>query len=342
VTSFADAEAVLRRDGDAKVFSAVVAEIGGAERSWWTYAGGRLAFDQPTSVTTATVFDLASLTKVLSTTTAALQLQRRGRLDLEAPVCHVLPAWRREDRKGVTVRDLLEHCSGLPAHREYFHRLIGLDAYVRAIAAEPLGYSPRSSALYSDLGFITLGAVIERLGDASLQHQFDAWKAEAQIDGPLTYLPPAEWRPRTATTGYDAWRGRLLQGEVHDQNAAALGGVAAHAGLFGTAASVGAAARWWLGQLGTPDGAGFARRSAVPGSSRALGWDTMLPTSSCGRRMSASAVGHTGFTGTSLWIDPERGAYFVLLTNRVLASRDSDAIQRLRREFHDAACGDLP
>jgi CubicO group peptidase (beta-lactamase class C family) len=143
----------------------------------------------------------------------------------------------------------------------------------------------------------------------------------------------------------------VLQGEVHDENAAALGGVAAHAGLFGTAAAVGNAARWWLRLLQGQDDAAtgmsaraataFATRSSVPGSSRALGWDTMLPTSSCGTRMSARAVGHTGFTGTSLWIDPEQDLYFVLLTNRVHPTRHNDAIRPVRRQFHDAAIGDL-
>jgi CubicO group peptidase (beta-lactamase class C family) len=127
-----------------------------------------------------------------------------------------------------------------------------------------------------------------------------------------------------------------LQGEVHDQNAAALGDVAAHAGLFGTLSGVGAAARWWLQQFHTLEGQVFMRRSVANGSSRAIGWDTMLPSSSCGTMMSPDAVGHTGFTGTSLWIDPSRNRYFVLLTNRVHVA-GADAIGHVRRDFHDAA-----
>ena len=122
-------------------------------------------------------------------------------------------------------------------------------------------------------------------------------------------------------------------GEVHDENAAALGGVAAHAGLFGTAAAVGACARWWMRSPSLPL---FAARTAVPNSSRALGWDTMLPTSSCGTKMSASAIGHTGFTGTSLWIDPAHDLYVVILTNRVHPTREGDGIQDVRRALHDA------
>jgi CubicO group peptidase (beta-lactamase class C family) len=147
-----------------------------------------------------------------------------------------------------------------------------------------------------------------------------------------------------APTEFDPWRGRLCAGEVHDENAFALGGVAAHAGLFGTARDVGAFGRVVLRTfreqtpLGTPALMSvFASRSDVPGSSRALGWDTMLPTSSCGMRMSADAIGHTGFTGTSLWIEPSRDRYYVLLTNRVHPTRQNAQIRGVRRAWHDAA-----
>ena len=152
------------------------------------------------------------------------------------------------------------------------------------------------------------------------------------------------WRRETAPTERDAWRGRLLLGEVHDENAWALGGAAGHAGLFGTAAAVGACARHVLQVLSGRTGAFargtletfIARREEVPGSSRALGWDTMLPTSSCGTRMSPRAFGHTGFTGTSLWIDPDRAVYVALLTNRVHPTRANDAIRSVRPAVHDA------
>jgi CubicO group peptidase (beta-lactamase class C family) len=160
----------------------------------------------------------------------------------------------------------------------------------------------------------------------------------------LQFKPPGGWRSRIAPTEFDAWRGRLLVGDVHDENAAALGGAAGHAGLFGTAAAVGQHARHLL-QILAGRGGAFERatvetfvtkRAGIPGSSRALGWDTMLPTSSCGRRMSPRAFGHTGFTGTSLWIDPDRETYVVLLTNRVCPSRENDAIKMVRPAVHDA------
>jgi CubicO group peptidase (beta-lactamase class C family) len=160
------------------------------------------------------------------------------------------------------------------------------------------------------------------------------------------FNPPRTLRDRTAPTEVDLWRGRLLQGEVHDENTWALGGAAGHAGLFGTAAGVGAFARGVLADLiagtGGPERPAlqrFVQKSTVPGSSRALGWDTMLPTSSCGTRMSPRAIGHTGFTGTSLWIDPERDRYVVFLTNRVHPSRDNNQVQAVRRALHDAVNG---
>jgi CubicO group peptidase (beta-lactamase class C family) len=333
--------AVLRRGLDEGAFSAVSAEIGRLTGPLWTFAQGRLGLNHATAVDGSTIFDLASLTKVIATTAVALRLVQQERLHIDMPASPLLPQWQVPGRHIPTVRDLLEHCSGLPGYREYFRELSGIDAYLAAIAEEPLEYEPRTRAVYSDLGFIVLGAVLERLAGTGLERQFKTWKSEAGIEEPLTYLPPADWKPRTALTEFDLWRGRQLQGEVHDENAAALGGVAAHAGLFGTASAVGSAARWWMLQLQHHVGQQFAQRSSVPGSSRALGWDTMLPTSSCGRLLSPGSIGHTGFTGTTLWIDHTRGLYFVLLTNRVHITRASDVIQQLRREFHEAAIEDL-
>jgi CubicO group peptidase (beta-lactamase class C family) len=164
------------------------------------------------------------------------------------------------------------------------------------------------------------------------------------VADPLQFHPPALWRARIAPTALDVWRGRLLVGEPDDLNAWALGGAGGHAGLFGTAAAVGAVARHLLqvldGRVGAFQRATIetfiTRRVEIHGSTRALGWDTMKDTSSCGTRMSSRAFGHTGYTGTSLWIDPERGAYAVLLTNRVHPDRMNPAITQVRPAFHDA------
>ncbi len=192
-----------------------------------------------------------------------------------------------------------------------------------------------------------LGFILD--GDVPLPSRFDAMLAQMGIVQEVQFTPPEIWRARTAPTEHDPWRGRLLTGEVHDENAHALGGVAGHAGLFGTAAAVGDYARHLLQILDGRSGAFrretletfIARQATIPGSSRALGWDTMLPTSSCGTRMSPRAFGHTGFTGTSLWIDPDRGVYVVLLTNRVHPTRDNDAMKQLRPALHDAVMEDL-
>ena len=187
-----------------------------------------------------------------------------------------------------------------------------------------------------------LGFILGR--EVAIEDRFVALQTQMGVVEDLQFNPPSVWRPRIAPTEFDAWRGRLLVGEVHDENAAALNGVAGHSGLFGTSAAVGQHARHVLQILAGRGGvfqrstveAFVAKRADIPGSSRALGWDTMLPTSSCGRRMSVRAFGHTGFTGTSLWIDPDREIYVVFLTNRVYPSRENEAIRLVRPAVHDA------
>lgn len=287
-----------------------------------------------------TVFDLASLTKVLATGMVALDLFARRRLDLDAPVHRYSPVWGRDDRRDVTVRDLLVHASGLPAHLPLYARRASPSAIVRATADAPLAYPSRTASLYSDLGFIVLGDL--------LMHALDCTWVDAvrQRLTPLTDDPPAFEVPagrEVAGTGWSAWRQRSLLGEVHDDNASALGGAAGHAGLFGSARGVGDIARALLRSLRggrdlpfAPAWAlhAFARRSCVPGSSRALAWDTALPTSSSGPFLSPRAIGHTGFTGTSLWIDPQLDLYVVLLTNRVAGSASADVMAGIRRTVH--------
>jgi CubicO group peptidase (beta-lactamase class C family) len=230
----------------------------------------------------------------------------------------------------------------LTAHLAFFRDYRGRADFERAICELPLEYAPRSRSVYSDLGFMLLGFILDDVGRGALDVQFGRVVEQGDL-GELTYRPPQGWYARTAPTEVDPWRGRLLVGEVHDENGWALGGVAGHTGLFGTADAVGRFARillrTWRGAttLVRPESlATFTARTGVPDSSRALGWDTMLPTSSCGSRMSAAAIGHTGYTGTSLWIDPVAGVYAVLLTNRVHPRRSNDAILAVRPAFHDA------
>jgi CubicO group peptidase (beta-lactamase class C family) len=275
-------------------------------------------------------------------------------LSLDNRVGQRLAEWRGADREAVTVRDLLTHSSGLPAYLPFFRDHTGRVEFEPAICHTPLEYSPGTQSIYSDLGFMLLGFMLDDAG--TLQP-----RAGGRLDPattfaarfrriatfitpePLAFNPPRQWRERSAPTEVDPWRGRLLIGEVHDENTWALGGAAGHAGLFGTASAVGAFARAALRTLaGEPLLAQpatfreFIRRTPVPGSSRALGWDTMLPTSSCGTRLSETAIGHTGFTGTSLWIDWERDLYVVLLTNRVHPTRENNRLTAIRPAFHDA------
>jgi CubicO group peptidase (beta-lactamase class C family) len=350
-----DARRVVDGAIGARVFAAAAIEVGASDRVLWRDALGTLTFEEGAPPATIdTIFDLASLTKPIATTTVIMQLMSNGAVRLDEPVRSAFDDWRGEDREGVTVRDLLEHSSGLPA------RLVDPPGETRRefehdICTIRLEYPPRAKSIYSDLGFILLAFLTADRGGASLAEQFGEINNRLQSDGVsrgsglLQFAVATGDRGRTAPTmplDEDRRRGTLLVGEVHDNYAAALGGVAGHAGLFGTAGGVGAFGRAVLraarGDASAPPPLSpalvgvFTTKSAVPGSSRALGWDRMLPTSSCGTRMSASAFGHVGFTGTSLWIDPARDRYFVLLTNRVCGGGSVDDMRDVRRAFHDA------
>ena len=349
---------VIREGASAGVFPGACAEAGAADGRRWHAAVGALSYEADAPpVTPATVYDLASLTKPIAAATLAMRLVEAGRLDVSSPVSRLEPVWRGADRERVTVRDLLEHASGLPAWAPLWAHHRGRDAVVAAASRAALEYEPRSRSLYSDLGFIVLGAALERAGEAALSEQFDRLWSNAAGDArdePLCFVPRDDLRRRAAPTRVSDARERLLVGEADDDNAWAMGGAAAHAGLFGTAAAVGAFARTVLRALqGDRDAERrlasrtvlrrFLQPSSVPGSSRALGWDLMRPTSSCGRRMSPSAFGHTGFTGTSLWIDPALDFYAVLLTNRVHpAAGPNEPMQQVRRAFHDALLEGAP
>lgn len=354
---FAAARAAIERAVTSRISPGAVIEVGSTTRPLWTSATGRLTYD-PASPPAgeSTVYDLASLTKVLSTAPLVMRLIERGGLGLDDPVSAYLEPWRGRDRETVTIRDLLSHASGLPAHRPLHADHRSVEAFVQTISSTALVHPPRSAALYSDLGFILLAAILESFG--ALPSQFDTMRTQMPIAGDLQFSPPALWHARTAPTRQSPERQRLLIGEVDDENAWALGGVAGHAGLFGTVSAVGEYARHLLQILDGRSGAFDAgllrtfvnRRTEIPGGSRALGWDTMLPTSSCGTRMSPAAFGHTGFTGTSLWIDPESkaepagppGVYVVLLTNRVHPNAgDAAMIRQLRRDVHDAVMAAL-
>ncbi len=320
----------------------------------------------PTPARLETVYDLASLTKPLATATSLLLLMQDGRLSLDEPIVSWFGELQPRPLGLATVRHLLAHCSGLPPWRAYYERIAERDRRERGFLGSPTAKEAVSAYLrdeellapvatktaYSDLGFILLGFLIERLAGCSL-----ASFVEERIVAPL-HARPLGFRPDTwpgfdpqavAATEEDAWRGRVLRGIVHDENAHALGGVAGHAGLFGTADAVLALSGAWLaavrGQPSMLDAAlarEFVRRQdLLVGSSWALGWDTPSAPSSSGTRLSPKSFGHLGYTGTSLWVDPEQELEVVLLSNRVHPTRRNDKIREFRPKIHDIICQEL-
>lgn len=317
---------------------------GSGEVACWTAGRHTYEADSP-KVRKDDMYDLASLTKVVATTSICMALEPQ--LDLDERVDRYVPAFQGHGKDRVTMRHLLAHCAGLPAHQRFFETCRGRNAVLSAACGTPLAYLPGTRTIYSDLSFLLLGAAVEYVGGASLEEL-----ARRYVLGPAgmeetMYLPGTELLGRIPPTEFQAEQRRgLIHGQVHDGNAWAMGGVAPHAGLFGTAADLGRFLRVILNG-GKREGTrvfseaairGFTSRAGLaPGSTRALGWDTVSAAgSSAGRHFSARSFGHTGFTGTSVWVDPERDVGVVLLTNRVHPTRESDGIRRLRPEFHDA------
>lgn len=310
-----------------------------------------------------TLFDVASLTKAVVTSVIAMREVGAGRLRLDRRVAELLPEFEGAERAHVTVRELLSHSSGLPAHRPFWRQAADAPSGRRAIsllaAREPLEYVPGTRAVYSDLGFILLGWLLERRTGERL----DAL-ARRQIIAPLgltatTFMSLSDPDDRMrvlgdrsiAATQLCPERHRVLIGEVDDLNAMAMGGIAGHAGLFSTAEELsriaGALCRAWRGEsTGNLDGAlvdrdvvrMFWTPSGVEGSTWRLGWDGPAAASSqAGAKFSRAGVGHLGFTGCSLWIDPARETWIVLLTNRVHpAVPKDDRFKRFRPMLHDA------
>jgi CubicO group peptidase (beta-lactamase class C family) len=376
--SLADPASVgMSAEGLARVDSIIMAALADSAASGATVAIGRhgrlvslrgfgeLAYGSGRPVETTSMWDLASVSKVVGTTTAAMMLVGEGRLDLDAPVVDYLPWWSRGDirKNDITVRQLLLHRTGLPPFRTWFFDHAGLDAYKNAAADELLDLDPGLETIYSDIGIMTLAWVIEE----AAQQTLDAFLRE-RLWGPLgmadtRYRPEATLLPRIAATEVDTrWRNELVWGRVHDENADAMGGVAGHAGLFSTAVDLSVFARMMLnggvapacvpGQTpGEPCPVGrAAERRLVDAdvlasftsrydetSSRALGWDTPSERSSGGDYITEEAFGHTGYTGTSIWMDPELDIWVVLLTNRVHPTRENQKHIPLRRAVHDAA-----
>jgi serine-type D-Ala-D-Ala carboxypeptidase len=308
-------------------------------------AFGRFTYEsQSPEATAATVFDLASITKVLATTSMAMILYQRGLLDLDLPVVAAVAEFGGEDprRDAVTMRMLLAHSSGLPAYEKLFLRAKNKNELLSAAFATPLTANPGARTEYSDIGFIILGIALERIAEESLDRF-----CQHEVFGPLAmthtaFNPPSAWRTSIAPTADDqSFRHRVIQGEVQDENASVMGGVAGHAGVFANAEDVAIFAHAMLSggrSILRPETlALFTRRESSPrGTSLALGWDTPSAPSQSGKYFSAHSFGHLGYTGTSLWIDPERQLSITLLTNRTWPDCSNQAIKQLRPTFHDA------
>lgn len=345
-----EVDTVVRSFIDRKAFPGAVVAVGRQGKLVHLQPFGKLSYAADAApVTTETLYDLASLTKVIATTTMAMILVDEGRLDLDKPVQDFLPDFRStsrgEGKEQVTVRHLLTHSAGIDWWAPLYEELEGQAAFVKRIQAMPLVYEPGTKSLYSDLGIILLSESLERVAGEEL----DAF-VRRRVFEPLAmedtmYRPAAELRQRIAPTERDPWRGRLVHGEVHDENAFALGGVAPHAGLFGTAGDLARFAQMILNGgvfehhriVSRETVERFTRPAGVPESTRALGWDTKSPEgSSAGDLFSPNSFGHTGFTGTSLWIDPERELFVILLTNRVHPTRENELIREARPAVADA------
>lgn len=316
--------------------------------------------DGPSDFLSATtLFDLASLTKPIATTTMAAILYERGELELDAPIIGTVPEFQSKSdplRNEVTFRQLLAHSSGLPAYEKLFLEAHSRDELLNSAFTIPLTAAPGERAQYSDIGFIILAVALERLAEDSL-----AVLCQREIFGRLamsntTFNPPKEVRkqiPPTADERHQPeacsgdgpprseFRNRIIQGEVQDENAWVLGGVAGHAGLFSAAEDIAKFAHTML-QGGSPILRPetidiFTRReSNPPGTTRALGWDTPSNPSQSGKYFGPNSYGHLGYTGTSLWIDPDRQLSITLLTNRTWPDCSNQSIKQVRPKFHDA------
>jgi CubicO group peptidase (beta-lactamase class C family) len=339
---------VIERGIKAGGYPGAAVVVGRRGAAVWEKGFGHLGWNtSDADVTANTIYDLASLTKVVGTTTAVMLLYDEEKIQLDEPVKTYLPEFSGGNKDLVTVRMLLEHRSGLPAGRDLW-RMHGSTADARrAVIATPLAFKPGRYVEYSDLGADVLGFMVERVSGQPL----DAF-LEQRVFKPLgmtetMFRPSPLIRDQIAPTELNPPRGYPLRGEVHDENAYALGGVAGHAGIFSTAADLSVFAQMMLNG-GEYQGTRLIKQSTVAlftkntdsKGTRALGWDTCGHQGSCGKYLNSNAYGHTGFTGTSLWIDPDRDMFVILLTNRVhapRAKRPSTVIGDVRADLSDAA-----
>lgn len=339
--SFEDIAAAVETGISRGVYPGAVVVVGRHDRILYARGFGRFTWNSsaPIPHPDSTLWDVASLSKVVATTSAMMLLVDRAAVDLDAAVSRYLPRFSGGAKDSVTVRQLLNHTSGLKSYVQFFKLADSREEVIDLLYQEPLQRRPGARAVYSDLNAILLGLLVEAVSGVGLDvfvHQ--EVFLPVRMDNTRYRLPPSE-RNRAAPTG--VWRGHPVGGVVNDQNAVALDGVAGHAGLFSTGYDLARYAQWWLNDGAVPGGRlirpetvqRFLSRSPNSGS-RLLGWDTrdpdFPPPSVFGSLVSSSAYGHTGWTGTELWIDPARDLFLVFLTNRSFAPKTSGSIRALR------------
>jgi CubicO group peptidase (beta-lactamase class C family) len=335
-----------------EVFPGGVLLVAEKEEIVFFKAYGYAHLSSQTPMTKETIFDLASLTKPLSTTLAVMQLIQYDKIELEDPLSQILPEFEDTDKAGIKIKNLLYHDSGLPDYRPYYKALEGIaqdsrrSALRKLLVQEPLVNPIGKKVIYSDLGFMILAWVVECVSDQRLDH-FVADEIYQPLGlNNLFFISRnlAEPRGHFAATENCPWRKKILEGQVHDENAYVVGGVEGHAGLFGTADNI---YRLLVELLfiyrGQRKGTLFHKDllhrffKRLSGTDKALGFDTPSVTgASCGRDFSQNSVGHLGYTGTSFWMDLERSVIVILLTNRVHPSRENEEIKKFRPVLHDA------
>lgn len=333
---------ILDRALKDSAFPGAVAVVGTRSRIIAEYAVGHLDWAASPVPDGHSIWDLASLTKVVGTTSAVMQLVAAGKIAVDAPVQRYLPDWRGPNKDKVTMRHLLTHTSGLPAFKAYDQITHDPDSLAKLMFATPLDTLPGVKMVYSDIGAYLFGRVVEQVSGQSLdQYLHDHVFRPAKMNETM-FRPPFVLFPRIAPTEYDSTqRHRLVRGMVHDERAYYLGGVSAHAGLFSSAHDLARFAQMYLGG-GVIDGVSILPTAQIKEfttrqvEDRALGWQKPTGTNSAGKLMSPEAFGHTGFTGTSIWIDPPRDVFVILLSNRVNPTRNNNRIGRVRSQLADA------
>jgi serine-type D-Ala-D-Ala carboxypeptidase len=333
---------VLDRALADSAFPGAIAIVGDHSRVIAQYAVGRLDWPANSPAPTdQSLWDVASLTKVMGMTSGVMQQVAKGTIALDAPVQRYIPSWTGRNKERVTIRHLLTHTSGLPAFKAYDEVTHDADSLAKLMFATQLDTVPGARMVYSDIGAYMLGRVLETVSGQKLDVYVRANVFEPAGMMETMYNPPAAWLARIAPTEIDPRRGGLVRGKVHDERAYYLNGVSAHAGIFSTARDLARFAQMYLNG-GVIGGRTILSSDVIKTfttrqvEDRALGWQKPSGNNSAGHLMSADTFGHTGFTGTSIWIDPPRDVFIILLSNRVNPSRSNQRIGRVRVQLADA------